>query len=67
MAQNPELHLWRAVLVAGLRADDAPRWVKTDDFKIVTALAGFESDAVREAQIAGRVAPAYSIRPTRVA
>ena len=55
--QNPELALWRSVLFHALADDDAAAWVRSDDFDLVCALAGFEPDAVRRAILAGRVMP----------
>ena len=51
MAQNPELALWRAVLIAGLqddarRGEDAGDWVGSDDFAQVCHLAGLDPDGV---------------------
>jgi hypothetical protein len=46
MAQNPELHLWRAVLALALRDDDAAQWLRTDDAATVCSLAGVEREAV---------------------
>ncbi|ATX66246.1 hypothetical protein [Roseinatronobacter bogoriensis] len=54
MAQNPELHLWRAVLVAGL--DDAAKaktpadaaWIRSRDFVLVCHLAQVDPQAVLE-------------------
>ena len=55
MAQNPELHLWRTVLVLALRdaaravtPQDA-RWPMTRDFVAVCYLAQVEPEAVRRA------------------
>lgn len=55
MAQNPELHLWRAVLVQALRdagraatPQDA-RWPMTRDFVAVCHLAQVDPEAVRRA------------------
>ncbi|MCC5992488.1 MAG: hypothetical protein JJT99_08180 [Rhodobacteraceae bacterium] len=53
MAQNPELHLWRAVLALALRDDDAARWIRTQDAATVCALAGLDHDAVVRAFNAG--------------
>jgi len=55
MAQNPDLHLWRAVLVAGLH--DAAKgatpqdatWIGSHDFHTVCALAQVEPQAVMRA------------------
>ena len=55
MAQNPDLHLWRAVLVAGLH--DAAKgatpqdaaWIGSTDFHMVCALAQVEPEAVLRA------------------
>lgn len=58
---NPQLHLWRAVLLQALRDKDADRWLRTPDSTTVCALAGLDHEAVRRAWQAGRVAPA--IRP----
>ena len=58
--QSPELHLWRFVLLTGLRATDADAWVRTPDFRMVCALARLDPDACREAWRAGRVVPAYA-------
>ena len=52
MAQNPDLHLWRAVLVAGL--DDAAKaktpqdvaWLRSRDFVAVCHLAQVDPAAV---------------------
>lgn len=52
MAQNPDLHLWRAVLVAGL--DDAAKaktpqdvaWLRSRDFVAVCHLAQVDPQAV---------------------
>ena len=58
--QNPELALWRTVLITNLRADDADEWTSTPGFRCVCALAllDADADAVRDAWAAGRVAPA---------
>ena len=52
MAQNPELALWRAVLVAGLsdaaRGQDAG-WIRSRDFAMVCYLAGLDPQAVLRA------------------
>ena len=49
MAQNPDLHLWRAVLVAGL-TDAAkghdPGWIGSRDFVLVCHLAQVDPQAV---------------------
>jgi hypothetical protein len=49
MAQNPNLHLWRAVLVAGL-TDTArgidPGWIRSRDFVLVCHLAQIDPAAV---------------------
>ena len=52
MAQNPDLHLWRAVLVAGLH--DAAKgidaaWLRSRDFVQVCHLAQVEPQAVLRA------------------
>ena len=52
MAVNPDLHLWRAVLVAGLHdaakgIDEA--WIGSRDFHTVCALAQVEPQAVTRA------------------
>ena len=55
MAQNPELHLWRAVLAAGLHdaaKGDKPQdaaWLRSRDFVAVCALAQVEPEAVLRA------------------
>jgi hypothetical protein len=46
MAANPELALWRAVLVLALRDDGAERWIRTQDAATVCALAGLDHDGV---------------------
>ena len=52
MAVNPDLHLWRAVLVAGLH-DAAkgiePHWIGSSDFVQVCHLAQVEPQAVLRA------------------
>ena len=52
MAQNPDLHLWRAVLVAGLH--DAAKgidaaWLRSRDFVQVCHLAQVDPEAVLRA------------------
>lgn len=52
MAQNPDLHLWRSVLVAGLRDEargDHKKWIGSRDFATVCNLAGLDPDAVMRA------------------
>jgi len=52
MAQNPDLALWRSVLVAGLsdaakgRDPDDMTWLGSDDFALVCNLAGLDPDGV---------------------
>jgi len=49
---NPDLHLWRSVLIYGLH-DAAKhgdkRWIGSADFRTVCALAGVEPEAVLRA------------------
>ena len=60
MAVNPDLHLWRAVLVAGLH--DAAKgatpqdaaWIGSRDFHMVCALAQVEPEAVLRAYCPAR-------------
>ena len=52
MAVNPDLHLWRAVLVAGLHdaaKGDDPGWIGSRDFVQVCHLAQVEPQAVLRA------------------
>lgn len=52
MAVNPSLHLWRAVLVAGLHdaaKGDDPGWIGSRDFRLVCALAQVNPEAVQRA------------------
>jgi len=67
MARSGELHLWRAVLLVGLRGADADAWVGTTDFRQVASLAGLEPDAVRNSWAAGLVAPVCKARRDRPA
>jgi hypothetical protein len=49
MAQNPDLHLWRAVLVLGLHdaaTGGDPAWIGSRDFVQVCYLAQVDPDAV---------------------
>ena len=62
MAQNPDLHLWRAVLVAGLH--DAAKgvtpqdaaWLRSRDFVQVCHLAQVDPEAVLRAYCPERFA-----------
>jgi hypothetical protein len=60
MAQNPDLHLWRAVLVAGL--SDAAKgretaWIGSPDFALVCHLALVDPVAVMRAHGKDRCDP----------
>jgi hypothetical protein len=52
MAQNPDLALWRSVLVAGLsdaakgRDPKDAAWLRSADFRLVCHLAGLDPDGV---------------------
>ncbi|PTE18072.1 hypothetical protein [Phaeovulum veldkampii] len=54
---NAELALWRMVLFMGLNDPDAARWMRGEDFRMVCALAGFDSAAVRRAVASGNLRP----------
>ena len=55
--ETPERFLWRTVMAAALRADDAAAWLQSRDAPRVCALAGFDIDVVRRAYAEGRVQP----------
>lgn len=55
--ETPERFLWRVVMAAALRAEDAAAWLQSRDAAMVCALAGFDLDAVRRAYVEGRVQP----------
>jgi len=65
--QNPDLALWRSVLVAGL--SDAAKgrdpkdvaWLRSDDFRLVCNLAGLDPDGVLRSYDAER----FKRLPTR--
>lgn len=57
MAETPERFLWRTVMAAALRAEDAREWLEHRDAARVCALAGFDIEVVRRAYVEGRIQP----------